>query len=186
MKTPAVISINPGAKTLGAIYEEGVKNDNSFPALVSRITVTPRLKDTLNFLTGISTPQVNGFSSRLLLMRVITSALLIAAAVLMFQSGGDMHVAIPMAVTGCSLVLGFMTRIVATGTLGYFIFLSVNGTMDPATVVIMGFVSIVFAISGPGIYSVDQCLRKTIFRISRRNRIRRYQQRLSPRQMSYN
>lgn len=170
MKTPAVISVNPATKTLGAISEEAKMYDRPIAGIVSRITVTPRLKESLNILTGISTPAMTGASARIMTIRIVIGAALIISYAVVLSSGNPTTILIPALVLGISLLSGFLTRIVSVATMVCMILFVINGNAELPTALLTGFAAFIFAVIGPGIYSIDQFLRKSIFRRYMRNR----------------
>ena len=97
MNTPTAISINTIVKTIGQIHQESISRESAIPRIVSNLSVTPRLKDTLNLLTGISTPAMSGASGRILL-RFISAAAIITVSALVFATGGEMLLSIPLAI----------------------------------------------------------------------------------------
>lgn len=97
MNTPTIISINPIVKPIGQTHQESIGSERAIPRIVSNLSVTPRLKDTLNLLTGISTPAMSGASGRILLLRFISAAIITVPA-LLFATGGELLLSIPLAV----------------------------------------------------------------------------------------
>ncbi len=168
MNTPTIISINPIVKTIGQIHQESISRESAIPRIVSNLSVTPRLKDTLNLLTGINTPAMSGASGRILLLRFISAAAIITVSALLFATGGEMLLSIPLAVLGISLLLGLMTRIISLTAMIYFILAGVQGMLPLEPCCIFGFSALIFMIMGPGIYSIDQCIRKAIWRSYKR------------------
>lgn len=168
MNTPTIISINPIVKTIGQIHQESIGSGRAIPRIVSNLSVTPRLKDTLNLLTGISTPAMSGASGRILLLRFISAVAIITVLALVFATGGEMLLSIPLAVLGISLLLGLMTRIISLTAMIYFILAGVQGMLALEPCCIFGFSALIFMIMGPGIYSIDQCIRKAIWRSYKR------------------
>lgn len=167
MNTPTIISINPIVKTIGQIHQESIGSGRAIPRIVSNLSVTPRLKDTLNLLTGISTPAMSGASGRILLLRFISAAIITVPA-LLFATGGELLLCIPLAVLGISLLLGLMTRLISLTAMIYFILAGVQGMLALEPCCIFGFSALIFMIMGPGIYSIDQCIRKAIWRSYKR------------------
>ena len=181
MNKPNVISINPGQKTLGQLHQEAERYNPVVKQLVSTISSTVRLKACLNFFTGIDTKTMKGASARILLLRLFTAVLLasfayavINPAVLTVSDAvlvpalnsvyGNIALSTSIFVMAASILLGFMTRIVSVAAFPYFIPMVLQGTLPISIASALLFVALGYIILGPGIFSVDQCIRKTIFR----------------------
>ena len=193
MNKPNVISINPGQKTLGQLHQEAERYNPVVKQLVSTISSTVRLKACLNFFTGIDTKTMKGASARILLLRLFTAGLLasfgyavinpavvaISDAVLvpgLNSVAGNMALAVSIFVMAASIILGFMTRIVSVAAFPFYVSMILQGSLPISIATALLFVALVFIILGPGIFSVDQCIRKTIFRNYKRRARRRTMQ----------
>jgi len=173
MTQPTVLSIDPGANTRGAIQEEAKKYGSLATNIVARIGVTPRLKDTLNTLTGIDASTMSGASSRIFFLRFIIGALLISGAVFSWLHGMSVLITASAATLGICLIFGFMTRLISLAALPGLAIMTWHGMIAPEFSVPMLLTALVFAVTGPGIFSTDQFIRRAAFRASRRRRIRR-------------
>lgn len=197
MNKPNVISINPGQKTLGQLHQEAERYNPVVKQLVSTISSTVRLKACLNFFTGIDTKTMKGASARILLLRLFTAGLLasfayavinpyalaISDAVLvpaLNSVQGNIALAASIFVMATSILSGFMTRIISVAAFPYFIPMVLQGTLPISIASALLFVALGYIILGPGIFSVDQCIRKTIFRSYKRRAKRRTMQARSP------
>ncbi len=200
MNKPNVISINPGQKTLGQLHQEAERYNPVVKQLVSTISSTVRLKACLNFFTGIDTKTMKGASARILLLRLFTAGLLasfgyavinpsvlaISDAVLvpaLDSVQGNIALSTSIFVMAASILLGFMTRIVSVAAFPYFIPMVLQGTLPISIASALLFVALGYVILGPGIFSVDQCIRKTIFRNYKRRARRRAMQARGPRRL---
>lgn len=180
MNQPNVISINPGVKTRGAIREEGLRY-GKFPArVVSGLSSAPRLKDTLNFLSGINTKAVSGVSPKLALLRIACGVGLIIA-VCIKKPFALTPVSVGAIILSVSLICGLFTRIITFCALPMIGLAISHGMIDIPTASCIAFAGIFFMILGPGIYSLDQLLRRAIFRKHRK----RMRHRCSPSHFSY-
>lgn len=185
MNKPNVISINPGQKTLGQLHQEAERYNPVVKQLVSTISSTVRLKACLNFFTGIDTKTMKGASARILLLRLFTAVLLASFAYAVINPGvlaisdavlvpalnsvyGNIALSASIFVMAASILLGFMTRIVSVAAFPYFISMVLQGTLPISIASALLFVALGYIILGPGIFSVDQCIRKTIFRSYKR------------------
>lgn len=200
MNKPNVISINPGQKTLGQLRQEAEKYNPVVKQLVSTISSTVRLKACLNFFTGIDTKTMKGASARILLLRLFTSGLLASFAYAVINPGvlaisdavlvpalnsvyGNIALSTSIFVMAASILLGFMTRIVSVAAFPYFISMVLQGTLPISIASALLFVALGYIILGPGIFSVDQCIRKTIFRNYKRRAKRRAIRSSTPRRL---
>lgn len=186
MNKPNVISINPGQKTLGQLHQEAERYNPVVKQLVSTISSTVRLKACLNFFTGIDTKTMKGASARILLLRLFTAGLLASFAYAVMNPSvlaisdavlvpaldsvqGNIALSTSIFVMAASILLGFMTRIVSVAAFPYFIPMVLQGTLPISIASALLFVALGYIILGPGIFSVDQCIRKTIFRSYKRH-----------------
>lgn len=200
MNKPNVISINPGQKTLGQLHQEAERYNPVVKQLVSTISSTVRLKACLNFFTGIDTKTMKGASARILLLRLFTAGLLASFAYAVMNPSvlaisdavlvpaldsvqGIIALSTSIFVMAASILLGFMTRIVSVAAFPYFIPMVLQGTLPISIASALLFVALGYVILGPGIFSVDQCIRKTIFRNYKRRARRRAMQARGPRRL---
>lgn len=200
MNKPNVISINPGQKTLGQLHQEAERYNPVVKQLVSTISSTVRLKACLNFFTGIDTKTMKGASARILLLRLFTAGLLASFAYAVMNPSvlaisdavlvpaldsvqGNIALSTSIFVMAASILLGFMTRIVSVAAFPYFIPMVLQGTLPISIASALLFVALGYVILGPGIFSVDQCIRKTIFRNYKRRARRRAMQARGPRRL---
>lgn len=200
MNKPNVISINPGQKTLGQLHQEAERYNPVVKQLVSTISSTVRLKACLNFFTGIDTKTMKGASARILILRLFTAGLLASFAYAVMNPSvlaisdavlvpaldsvqGNIALSTSIFVMAASILLGFMTRIVSVAAFPYFIPMVLQGTLPISIASALLFVALGYVILGPGIFSVDQCIRKTIFRNYKRRARRRAMQARGPRRL---
>ncbi|MDE5869227.1 MAG: hypothetical protein K2H18_03255, partial [Muribaculaceae bacterium] len=128
-----------------------------------------------------------------LIARTVAGLALIAGA---FYSGlglSSFSASWGMLVLGISLISGLFSRFtsfIGAGFFGYMTYMStlISGTPDVA-IIFSAFLSLTFFISGPGMYSVDQILRRNLIRYAKiRSRIKAEKlaaNRLSYRAMQY-
>ena len=200
MNKPNVISINPGQKSLGQLHQEAERYNPVVKQLVSTISSTVRLKACLNFFTGIDTKTMKGASARILLLRLFTAGLMASFAYAVMNPAvlaisdallvpaldsvqGNIALSTSIFVMAASILLGFMTRIVSVAAFPYFIPMVLQGTLPISIASALLFVALGYIILGPGIFSVDQCIRKTIFRNYKRRARRRAMQARGPRRL---
>lgn len=169
MSKPAVISINPATKTRGALLAEKKKYVVVTKRIKEKITVALRLKETLNFLTGIDSGTIGSVSGRLLILRIVSAIALASLSAYLWHIVGITEIGIASAVLGASILFGFMMRILSMSGTVVFGMMAYYGVADLTMAAALCFISVVFMILGPGIYSTDQCLRKSIFRAAQCN-----------------
>lgn len=176
MKQPTVISINPGTKTVGAIKEEARKYDELSSRIRSTIAGAPCIKDTLNTFTGINRKKSRAVSGRLAFLRIIAGGFALTAAILL-QSAVPTWAFICTLALGVSLILGFMTRLTTLATTIILGYLSYLGEVELVPGVALAFSSLIICIVGPGIFSLDQIIRRSLFKANRNrsdNRHKKY------------
>lgn len=166
-----IISVNPGVKTTGEIGSRYGKL-----ARISR-TIAPTVKTPktmfykeLNLLFGLNKGVNTQLSVKLLLLRVVCGALMVLTVLLPMTTNEivSMQFAIEsmvMCLLGVSLLLGFLSRITSYAGVawsGYNLVTSImNGTPDMACGALM-LLMLVFSVLGPGMFSADQLIRKSV------------------------
>lgn len=178
MNEAHVISVNPGAKTLGELRV----NDNRLTKISRTIAphkiVSRPFKRMLNLLFGISSKVNRQFSGKILLLRIVCCCLL-AATALIPLSESDLTilnippVAVAMVTAGLSIIFGFFTRLVSLTTacwLAYSMYLSILAGDADMTCGAMIMVMLVFTVLGPGLYSIDRLLLKALLRLTRKRK----------------
>lgn len=172
MNATQVISVNPGKKTIGELLLEARDNEPATHSIVATVARKPKGHSIMNALTGISSKASQSTSRRLLFLRVITATILGGLAWYSWYAGAEPMLFIPLIVLGGSLLTGFLTRIVSIGMLGTFVYFAFLGFAAPVISGALAFTALVFAILGPGRYSIDQLIRHTaISAAKRRNSI---------------
>ena len=143
---------------------------------------------------------MKGASARILLLRLFTSGLLASFAYAVMNPSvlaisdavlvpaldsvhGNIALSTSIFVMAASILLGFMTRIVSVAAFPYFISIVLQGTLPISIASALLFVALGYIILGPGIFSMDQCIRKTIFRNYKRRARRRAMQARGPRRL---
>lgn len=168
MNATQVISVNPGKKTIGELLLEARKNEPASHSIVAAVTRKPKGHSLMNALTGISAKASKSTSRRLLFLRVITAAILGGLAWYSWYAEAEPMLFIPLIVLGGSLLTGFLTRIVSIGMLGTFVYFAFQGLAAPVISGALAFTALVFAILGPGRYSIDQLIRHAALSASKR------------------
>lgn len=180
MNQAAIISINPSAKTLGVLKAEAGISVNRLPKQALK-AVTPGVKETLNILTGIDPHTGRRYSGCLLILRAVTAAVLITAAVLLSMSIGTASItdlaawgivdtsAVAMmsaglAIWGVSLIFGLFSRVMSAVAFVCAVVMAAVGMITPVAAINIGFPALVFVVFGPGIYSADQCIRRAFLK----------------------
>ena len=92
-------------------------------------------------------------------------------------------------VLGGMLLLGLFTRISSTAGFLFFTYLTVSSVLEGSVnlgLVIPAIISIIFMVTGPGIYSTDQLIRRTLIKKINNRRNRRKAERFSYRAYAEN
>ena len=172
MSETNVISVNPSQKTLGILYAEGNVNRLRFARRIAlAASRVPDVKDTLRFLSGISSRTGKALSVKALTVRVLFCAVFAGMGAIQLVQGGDVYMAYAMIAFGAMALLGLLTRISATGAACWFGWQTAMAGMAmqiDQTSIAMTLACLVLAVMGPGIYSVDQLIRHGAMRIRRR------------------
>ena len=168
MNQPTVISINPAAKPRGILLQDAKRYAAVATRIKNSISITPQLKESLNFFTGINSRTMSGASGRILFLRLLTGIIMLGYSSIIFYTVGLSDAAVGLSVFGASLLFGFMTRIMGIAAIGVFGWMAYTGSCSMELAAAIGFVALVFAVLGPGIFSTDQCLRKAVFRAAKR------------------
>lgn len=170
MNTANVISVNPGRKTLGEV---------NAPLYFERITRTiaqsHKIKKPgiglLNFILGVNPAVNDSISWKLIALRSVYGiALSLLAGYFMLQGTAN-TATIAIAATGISLIFGIFSRLCALSCTSILIVLSVMGYMLTGTIntlqISIASFSMIFAVLGPGKFSVDQLIRRSIIRMKK-------------------
>lgn len=174
MNKANVISVNPGIKTMGELNIEEINLSRISRTLSNPGQVSSTFKNILNTTFGIDSNVTTHWSAKLAAIRIIAGLILLSTGILAL-TGGQLGLAqhamsIISIILGISLMIGFLSRIISAGAMIAGIVVMAEclsaGVLDPAsaTVAVSG---AVMGILGPGHYSVDQILRRGIFKLYR-------------------
>lgn len=188
MSSVNVISINPAKSAKSALHPE-VFERIAREYNISRDTTKMNIsaKRTINFIYGINKKIGKTMSINLLVARLLFAAAFIGGSIWMGLSTTAFTASWMMLILGTSLLFGFLSRGTSLVSALYFIVVATNNpewlTITSAAVAIM------FFISGPGLFSIDQLLRRSSFRYAKRRArakaIKLAENRLSYRAMRY-
>ena len=187
MSTPKTISVHPGHKTLGEFHAEGVLYHET-PSQSNPNTVTYIMPESfINFITAIPGGCTKTISTKLLVVRLIVSGILLAAYFTGFLANFDLTVQVAALVAAVSIVSGLATRVVSLGVTVIF-FVSACTTIFSGHLFADAFISLMFAlctffvaIVGPGLFSFDQITKYCLLR-RQKQRIRK---KLTGRRITY-
>lgn len=184
-----VISINPGKKTLGALNIDVIEKVARSCRPAGHAIRIPKTKTVCNFIFGINKAVTSAWSSKLWICRSIISALFIAEGIISVMagvSGTDLHLAIFNIIAGTLIFPGLFTRITAIS--GFILYLAMGAASIPGLglsfpvpahegldfgALAQSSAFLFLAITGPGRYSIDQLLRRSIFLSAKRRAIKR-------------
>lgn len=186
-----VISINPAQPTKAAmhpeIFERIARDCRTRTSAAASASLRP-FKLLLNAISGINAGVSKSMSARLLILRLLAGALLIGLA--LYPTGVG-----PLAFTadwcqlilGVAIVCGFMTRIFCLAGAAIFATFAIQAGMAGEVdlyMILPAMIAMVFIIIGPGIYCIDQIIRRGLFRNARRRAKLRIEK-LAATRMSY-
>lgn len=193
MAVANVISVNPGKKSLGAMNFEFMQKVARTCRPMTQAIHTPRFKTVCNFIFGINKSVTSAWSAKLLLCRSLVAAFFIAYGIFAIVSGasGINHaISIFNIAIGGMILLGLFARIAGfaamllnasiaiTAALGYVWHLSASEIpIFEMQATIQALLTGIIAITGPGRYSLDQLLRRAIFRRAKYTALRRQRRR---------
>ena len=194
-----VISIDPAQATKGAMLSDISQSFRIKGSVLADIERPREKRESLNIISGINNRISTIMSSRLFLLRLFMGILLLALGIypylpydVMTISGVSpvpQYVNICEIVLGGTLLLGLFSRITSTAGFVFFTYLTVNSAME-GTInlepVIPAIISIIFMVTGPGIYSTDQLIRRTLIKKINNRRNRRNAERFSYRAYAEN
>lgn len=202
MSKVQIISVNPAKKTLGALHPELLEK----VARTCRIPAAPKpqsiFKTSVNTFFGINKGMTKAVSSRLLLTRVLLGVWFIISGITAGIDPFTINLSMLSTIFGGMLVLGILNRPASLAAAVLFAISAVGAATDiSGTITLQNFISsdpfailscilcISIAICGPGLFSVDQLIRRSMLHLARtirkRNATRKAERRLSYRAFQY-
>ncbi|MDE6006262.1 MAG: hypothetical protein K2G67_01755 [Muribaculaceae bacterium] len=178
MNNANVISVNPGIKTMGELNIDEITLSRISRTLSNPGQTSSTFKNILNGLFGINSMVTNRWSVKLASVRIIAGVIMLATGISsltgMVMSANSGMIGIAATILGASLILGLFSRILSIGAVGVSVVILAEsltaGTVDQMALT-MAMVGAIMAIVGPGHYSLDQILRRSLFKLYRnRNR----------------
>lgn len=164
MSNVNVISVNPSKKTTGEI------NSEFWAKMARKCRVSEsnhkliRFKSVVNAISGINNSITPATSRKLMWVRITIAAILIYSAISAFSTEPAITVALYLSM-GAVTFLGFAQRPVMIAMCA----VSAISGMFTEFAIIFG----ILAYFGPGIYSVDQLLRRKVFRTYKKSMLKR-------------
>lgn len=184
MNQANVISVNPGKKTLGELHV----NDRNI-SRISRTLAAPRrmanpLRAVTNALLGINSRVNSRFSGKMMLIRLVCGTLfLLMGLPELLGTGFDLAAADTEVIIECcvgvSLIFGFLCRVSSVAAAcwyGYAFYESFAFGMPDLGYAILSAVMLIFAVFGPGLYCIDQFIRRGLYALGRMVRRRTLRQ----------
>lgn len=174
MNNANVISVNPGIKTMGELNIEEINLSRISRTLSNPGQANSTFKSILNATFGIDSNVTTHWSSKIAAIRILSGLILLSTGIVSLTGGqlglAEHTMSVISIVLGASLIMGLLTRLVSAGALIAGIVVMAEslsaGTLNPASVTV-ALSGAVMGILGPGHYSVDQILRRGIFRLYR-------------------
>jgi len=177
MRNVNVISIDPARESRAALHPEAYKEfaKKYYEGLRSKPAdkeTKPHARNFINSVFGINDRMSKGGSSKLLLLRIVIGAVIIAYAGYSAESSMSSPLLWVELILGASLITGFFSRIISVIA---FIYLGITLGSDYAAQGVIDLplllpllTAVVFMVTGPGIFSFDQLFRKSLFKITKR------------------
>lgn len=188
MSSVNVISINPAKSAKSALHPEvfeRIAREYSISRDTTKMNISA--KRTINFIYGINKKIGKTLSINLLVARTIIAAALTAGTIWTGLSLIAFTPAWMMLILAGSLLFGLFSRVISFGSALYFGCLA--STAPEWMMIASAGVSFLFFLSGPGLFSIDQLLRRASFRYAKRRArskaIKLAENRLSYRAMRY-
>lgn len=183
-----VISINPGQTTKAAMHPEVFERiAREYKLNTQEAQSRHVFRDCVNFVLGLNGKISSGMSAKLLSIRLIMGAGIISMGIFASSLGLSEMTGMVSIIFGGLLSIGLVSRLTSTIALGYFGYIvgisAAIGSID-AMAILPALVALISMIMGPGFYSCDQLIRKSIFRNVRRNAVRKKKQ-LAEDRLSY-
>lgn len=179
MNIANVISVNPGVKTLGElrINDRALGTIGRKLSLKRKKAVSP-LKTAVNLALGLNSRVTSFFSGKMMLLRLIFGALFISMALVPMTpeailSGSFDTVSAVECAVGVSVAFGLFARLAslfATGFFGWIFYLSCEGGNIEWMYAVITAVTLTVCVLGPGMYCIDQFIRRCIYHMSSRRK----------------
>lgn len=167
MNSARIISVNPGLKTKGVLFEEGNRFAESGKRLIVNTVRHNRSLNFIDFITGIPRKATRAMAVRLVFVRIIFAVAFLAPSIYEISAGTyDMN-SILYLVTGISMLCGIGTRVLSLAGVCMFGLIAYSGMGADITTAGISFwqpavsamLCMIMAVMGPGLYSADQIVR---------------------------
>jgi uncharacterized membrane protein YphA (DoxX/SURF4 family) len=175
MNTAKTISVNPGVKTVGAIFEEALRYQNECHGVTNNTVAYTMYDNLLTFLLGIPRGCKRALSMRLLIVRLLVCSILFAAYFTGFVANFAVSTQIATIIVAISILTGTMMRVTSLFAtvvfLGTALTTAVYGCFmsDAFIAGVLALCTFFVAVVGPGLFSVDQIIRFLVNQQIRRN-----------------
>lgn len=197
MSKVQIISVNPAKKTLGALHPELWEK----VARTCRIPAAPKpqsiFKTSVNTLFGINKGITPVVSARLLIIRILLGTWFIISGVSAGVDPYTINLSMLSIIFGGMMILGLFNRMASLVAAALFAVAAVGAAIDISGAVsahtlvsadpyalLSCILCVSMAICGPGLFSIDQLIRRGLMHAAKRIRIRNRARRAS-RRMSY-
>lgn len=165
MKQAAIISVDPGVKTLGELNI----NEHRLAALSRSLTDTSSKSSSKsaipNLLFGINGRTSSDFSSKISMLRLVAGIMIIASVILPSATSFPASHTALLCALGLSVMFGVFTRIAglaSAAVLGSGVLASLSSGALDLTSACFASIALIFAVLGPGRYSCDFYLRNAL------------------------
>lgn len=176
-----VISVNPAKKSLGALHPELLGRMMKNCRIPKKIAQASGFNPIVNCIFGINKTVTIGWSGKLFVVRILVSAFLILNGIAAAPDFSAFNVAAAQIVLGGMLFIGLFSRIAAIASAsiyGWEIISVITASSEPwaipdTALILSVTLCVIAAITGPGRFSVDQIIRRSLVRAAKRKAIAR-------------
>lgn len=174
MNNAKIISVNPGIKTLGELNINEINLSRLSRTISNPGQRSSHVKDILNFVFGLNSKVNTQFSNKMLSIRILGGLLMTGLGMSAYLGSSltamPQMLALTTGIFGISLLSGCLTRVVSllTAAVGaFFIYQSIGAGVLDMSALLVAITAVFSVILGPGHYSVDMFLRRSLHRIYR-------------------
>lgn len=174
MNNAKIISVDPGIKTLGELNINEINLSRISRTISNPGAGKTSFKNALNFIFGINSRNSQALSSKVLAFRILAGTLFLALGAMTltgtYATGVPELLGLTCCAFGVSLIAGFFMRVISACAAIFALYCSyisfMAGTVDSVSLMtaITAFTGCLF---GPGLYSSDSFIRRSIFGIYR-------------------
>lgn len=174
-----VISVNPAKKSLGALHPELLGRMMKSCRIPKKIVSASGFSPIVNFIFGINKSVTTGWSGKLFVIRLLVSAYLIFNGIGSAPDFSAFNIAGVQIILGGMLFLGLFARIASIASAGIFGWNAISflasapeaAVMPDTSLILSAVLCVIAAITGPGRFSIDQLIRRSLVRAAKKRAI---------------